>query len=160
MIWIVVSILTICLGVDLFCECCRMSLLWFLLTLSKYFTNPKSVFTFNLISSSVESSITKKKTLAKIPCFLLSCSHFESELWRTPFHQRLMRLLFPDCTVPAGTADKIELCLRYLGQDTGTLPWTLLPVSQVPLYNRFQLLSLISENVNRITRPIKLWVFG
>ena len=51
-----------------------------LLTLSKYFTNPKFVFTFDLISSSVESSITKKKTLEKLACFLLSCSHFESEL--------------------------------------------------------------------------------
>ena len=52
-----------------------------LLTLSKYFTDPKFVFTFDLISSSVESSITKKETLAKIACFaLLSYSHFESEL--------------------------------------------------------------------------------
>ena len=51
-----------------------------LLTFSEYFTDPKFVFTFDLISSSVESSTTKKKTLAKIACFLLSCSHFESEL--------------------------------------------------------------------------------
>ena len=48
-----------------------------LLTLSKYSTNPKFVLTFDLISSSVESSITKNKTLAKIACFLLSCGHFE-----------------------------------------------------------------------------------
>ena len=40
-----------------------------LLTLSKYFTDPKFVFTFDLISSSVESSITKKKTLF-VSCFL------------------------------------------------------------------------------------------
>ena len=43
-----------------------------LLTLSKYFTDPKFVFNFDLISSSVVSSITKKKTLEKllVSCFL------------------------------------------------------------------------------------------
>ena len=40
-----------------------------LLTLSKYFTDRKFVFTFDLISSLVESSITKKKTLL-VSCFL------------------------------------------------------------------------------------------
>ena len=75
----------------------ELSILW---TLSKYFTDSKFVFTFDLISSSVESSVTKKKTLAKISCFLLSCNHFESELRRTPLQQRLMTLLFPDCTLP------------------------------------------------------------
>ena len=51
-----------------------------LLTLSKYFTDPEFVLAFDLISSSVEFSITKKKTLAKVACFLISCSNFESEL--------------------------------------------------------------------------------
>ena len=46
----------------------EFSILW---TLLKYFTDPKFMFTFDLISSSLESSITKKKTLAKIACFLL-----------------------------------------------------------------------------------------
>ena len=40
-----------------------------LLTMSKYFTDPKFVFTLDLISSSVESSITNKKTLL-LSCFL------------------------------------------------------------------------------------------
>ena len=46
-----------------------------LLTLSKYFTNGKFVFTFDLISSSVESSITKKETLL-VSCFLAEELHF------------------------------------------------------------------------------------
>ena len=99
----------------------ELSVLW---TLLKYFTDPKFMFTFDLISSSVESSITKKKTLAKIACFFPCCSHFESKLWRTPLQQRLIRFLFPDCTVPAvpqarlnsacGTADTVSvLCLGH-----------------------------------------------
>ena len=56
----------------------ELSILW---TLSKYFTDPKFMFTFDKIYDyySVESSITKK-TLAKIACSLLFCSYFESEL--------------------------------------------------------------------------------
>ena len=54
-----------------------------LLTLSKYFACPKFVFTFDLISSSVESSITKKKTLAKIACFFFS--------FLQPFRKRIMK---------------------------------------------------------------------
>ena len=46
----------------------ELSILW---TLLQYFIDPKFMFTLDLISSSVESSITKKKTLAKIACFLL-----------------------------------------------------------------------------------------
>ena len=75
---------------------------------------------FDLISSLVENSITKKKKkLAKIVCFLLSCIRFESELRRTSLQQRLMRPVFSDCTVPAvpqtrlnsvcGTSDKTQV---------------------------------------------------
>ena len=93
----------------------ELSILW---TLSKYFTDPKFMFTFDLISSSVESSITKK-TMAEIACFLLFCSHFENELWRTPLCSHDIRFLFPYCTVPAvpqtrlnsacGTGDKPQV---------------------------------------------------
>ena len=52
----------------------ELSILW---TLSKYFTDPKFMFTFDksYVYYSVESSITKK-TLAKIACFLLFLQPF------------------------------------------------------------------------------------
>ena len=50
----------------------ELSVLWTLLQyFREYFTDPKFMFTLDLISSSVVSSIIKKKTLAKIACFLL-----------------------------------------------------------------------------------------
>ena len=101
------------------------------------------MFTFDLISSLVECSITnKKKKLAKIVSLLLSCSHFESKLRRTPLQQRFMRLLFLDCTVPAvpqtrlnsacGTWDKTQGYLN-LGQDAGTV--VVLCLRPYPLYH-------------------------
>ena len=106
-----------------------------LLTLSKYFTNQKFVFMFDLISSLVEYN-EEENIGKKIVCFLLSCKR----TIKTPLRQRLMRFLLFDCTVPAvpqtrlnsacGTWDKIEICLRYRNR---TLPWTLPPVPQVSL---------------------------
>ena len=80
-----------------------------LLTLSKYFTNPKCVFMFDLISSFVESSITtKKKKLTKLFfCFLLSCKRTVKELH-----------------LSKDSSDSFCLTVRYrryLGQDTGTV---------------------------------------
>ena len=89
------------------------------------------MFALDIISVLVECSITyKKKKLAKTVslALLLSCCHFESKLGKPPVQQRLMRLLFSDCTVPTvpqtrlnsacGTWDKTQ---GYLGQDAGTV---------------------------------------
>ena len=111
----------------------------YLQTLSKYFTNPKFVFMFDLVSSLVEYNEEENIGKKLFVCFLLSCKRTIKKL----HFGRLMRFLLFDCTVPAvpgtrlnsacGTWDKIEICLRYLRYRNRTLPWTLPPVPQVSL---------------------------
>ena len=90
-----------------------------ILLTSKYFTNPKFVFMFDLISSFIESSITmKKKKLTRLFfCFLLSCK----QTMKNSTSAKTDQIPFAWLYGTGGTWDKIELCLRYLGQDTGTV---------------------------------------
>ena len=76
-------------------------------------------------------------------CFLLSCKRTMKNSTSAKTHQIPFAWLYGT----GGTWDKIQLCLRYLGQDSTlpavpgirhryrnrTLPWTLPPVPQVPL---------------------------
>ena len=84
-----------------------------LLTLSKYFTNPKFVFMFDLISSLVEYNEEENIGKKLFVCFLLSCKR----TIKNPTSAKTHEIPFVSLYGTGGTADKIELCLRYLGQD-------------------------------------------
>ena len=81
--------------------------LFILWTLLKYLSDPKFMFAFDFISSSVESSITKKKTLAKIACFLLFAASLKANYEELHFSK--------------DSRDFFLLTVRYRGQEAGTV---------------------------------------
>ena len=93
-------------------------------TLSKYFTNPKFVFMFDLVSSLVEYNEEENIGKKLFVCLFLA---FLQANYKNSTSAKTHEILFVWLYGTGGTADKIELCLRYLGQD-----WNLSAVPAVP----------------------------
>ena len=88
----------------------------------KYFTNPKFVFTVRLdfFFGRVFDNQEEEK-ISKNCLFLAFLQPFWKRTTKNSTSAKTHETVFPWLYGTGGTADKIELCLRYLGQDAGTV---------------------------------------
>ena len=91
-----------------------------LLTWSKYFTNPDLCLlsTWFLLRLSLRYTTRKHWQNCLFPAFL---QPFWKRTMKNSASSKTHEIAFPWLHGTGGTADKIELCLRYLGQDAGTV---------------------------------------